>query len=250
MLPRILLSVAVCMTLATASVPQTRSTRRSRAAKPAAKPQPKIVPPLLPETTAAPTPEPTPEPVEEVQEAETIKIDTNLVVVPVIAATVDGNYVPDLRQEEFTVTEDGEKQEVAFFAAVSAPFHVVLLLDTSASTKGKLNSIQRAAIAFVEQLQSADRVKVISFDNEVRELNDFTSDRAALRNAINKTSTGQGTKLYDAFDLALSFARTVKGRKAIVLFSDGVDWHSDQSTFDDTLAPSRRRRRDCLSHTL
>ena len=235
MLPRILLSVVVCLTLATGALPQTRPARRSRAAKPAVKPQPQsqTVPPLLPEPTPTPTPEPPA--VEEVQDAETIKIDTNLVVVPVIAATVEGNYIPDLRQEEFNLAEDGEKQEVAFFAAVSAPFHVVLLLDTSASTKGKLDSIRRAAIAFVEQLQSADRVKIISFDSEVRELSDFTSDRGALRSAINKTSAGQGTKLYDAFDLALSSSRTVQGRKAIVLFSDGVDWHSDQATFDDTL---------------
>ena len=235
MLPRILLAIAICVLVGVGAFPQTRSSRR--AAKPAVKSPPpaetEAILPVLPEPTPPPTPEPSPP--EEVQDAETIKIDTNLVVVPVIATSVEGNYIPDLRQEEFTVSEDGDKQEVAFFAAVSAPFHVVLLLDTSASTKEKLSSIRSAAIAFVEQLQAADRVKVISFDNEVRELSDFTSNRATLRNAINKTTAGQGTKLYDAFDLALSFARTVKGRKAIVLFSDGVDWHSDRATFDDTL---------------
>jgi hypothetical protein len=118
---------------------------------------------------------------------------------------------------------------------VSAPFHVVLLLDTSASTQEKLSLIQRAAVAFVEQLQGADRVKVISFDEQVRELSEFTNDRAALRGAIYKTAPGQGTKLYDAFELALSSIKTIQGRKAIVLFSDGVDWHSDQATFDSTL---------------
>jgi len=84
-------------------------------------------------------------------------------------------------------------------------------------------------------LQRADRVKVISFDDEVRELSDFTSDRAALKDAIYKTASGHGTKLYDAFELALSSIKTIRGRKAIVLFSDGVDWHSDQATFDSTL---------------
>lgn len=232
MAPRICLLVA-CLLLTAAAFAQTHS-RRSRP-KPTPKTQPQLesAPPVIPEPTPTSTPEPSP--IEEVQEAETIKIDTNLVVVPVIASTVEGNYVPDLRQEEFSISEDGAKQEVAFFAALSAPFHVILLLDTSASTKDKLNSIQRAAIAFIEQLQSADRVKIISFDNEVRELSDFTNNRSALRSAIYKTASGQGTKLYDAFDLALSFARTVQGRKAIVLFSDGVDWHSDMSTFDDTL---------------
>ena len=185
------------------------------------------------ETTNEPSAEPSPP--TEPQEVEVLKINTNLVTVPVIATTADGTYVPDLQQNEFSVSEDGVKQELAFFATVSAPFHVVLLLDTSASTQDKLGLIQRAAVAFVEQLQSADRVKVISFDSQVHELGDFTNDRAELRDAINKTVSGRGTKLYDAFDMALSSIRTIQGRKAIVLFSDGVDWHSDEATFDSTL---------------
>jgi hypothetical protein len=87
----------------------------------------------------------------------------------------------------------------------------------------------------VEQLQPADRVKVISFDDLVRDLSDFTNDRAALKGAINKTVSGKGTKLYDAFELALSSIKTIEGRKAIVLFSDGVDWYSDHASFDSTL---------------
>jgi hypothetical protein len=223
------------LAVAIAAVAQTRSpTHRRVPTKASTQPQPKTQP--TPPSTVEPGPEPSvePSPVEE-QPAETLKINTNLVTVPVIATTIEGNYIPDLRQEELSISEDGEKQEVAFFATVSAPFHVVLLLDTSASTEQKLGSIQRAATAFVEQLQSADRVKVISFDDKVRELSEFTNDRAALRGAIYKTAPGQGTKLYDAFELALSSIRTIKGRKAIVLFSDGVDWHSDQATFDSTL---------------
>ncbi len=109
------------------------------------------------------------------------------------------------------------------------------MLDTSASTREKLSLIRRAAIAFVDQLQPGDRVKVISFDDEVRDLNDFTGDRALLRSAINRTAPGQGTKVYDAFEVALNSIKKIQGRKAIVLFSDGVDWHSDHSSFDGTL---------------
>ncbi|MDQ2974592.1 MAG: VWA domain-containing protein [Acidobacteriota bacterium] len=148
---------------------------------------------------------------------------------------MEGAYIPDLRQNEFSIQEDGAKQEVAFFATVSAPFHVILLLDTSGSTQQKLGVIQQAAVAFVEQMQRGDRVKVISFDDKVRELNEFTNDRAALKQAIYKTTSGEGTKLYDAFELALSSIRTIPGRRAIVLFSDGVDWHSDAGTLDGTL---------------
>lgn len=202
-------------------------------------------PPKTPKPAVKPSPEPSLEDVPAVedtadqkanpQDVESLKTDTNLVIVPVIATNRDGVYVPDLKQEEFAIAEDDKKQEIAFFAAVSAPFHVVLLLDTSASTEGKLRDIQKAAAAFVEQLQSIDRVKVISFDTELHDLCDFTNDRKALTNAIYKTTSGQGTRLYDAFELALDSIRTIKGRKAIVLFSDGVDMYSDRATYDSSL---------------
>src|SRR5437588_4086687 len=110
-------------------------------------------------------------------EPETLKIDTNLVTVPVIASSPTGKYIADLTKKEFKISEDGTPQQVAFLATVDAPFHVVLLLDTSGSTKEKLPLIQRAAIAFINQLSEADKVKVISFDDSLRDLNDFTSDK-------------------------------------------------------------------------
>ena len=204
---------------------------------PKANPTPHVTPEPAPEPTVEPSPDELPkdDPKVEQQDVESLKIDTNLVTVPVIAANRDGMYIPDLRQEEFSIAEDGQPQQIAFFATVSAPFHVVLMLDTSASTEEKLGSIKRAAATFVEQLQSADRVKVISFDNDLRELCEFTNDRTVLKNAIYKTVSGTGTRLYDAFDLALASIRNIKGRKAIVLFSDGVDSYSAQATFDGSL---------------
>lgn len=202
--------------------------------------RPRVPPKNLParqEPKPQPSPEATPDetPGSEPREVETVKIDTNLVTVPVIATTPNGLYLPDLQQNEFSVSEDGVNQEVAFFATVSAPFHVVLMLDTSASTEEKLRSIQQAAVAFVHQLQPGDRVKVISFDSQVKELSDFTNSRSTLEAAIHRTTSGTSTKLYDAFELALSSIKTIQGRKAIVLFTDGVDWHSDEASFDSTL---------------
>ena len=181
----------------------------------------------------SPAPEPTPP--DTSPQVETLKIDTNLVTIPVIATDEGGLYIPDLRKDEFSVYEDDVKQNIAFFGTVNTPFHVILMLDTSASTEEKLRQIRQAALAFVEQLKSADRVKVISFDDQVRDLNEFTNDREQLKAAILKTRSGEGTKLYDAFGLALDSLRQISGRKAIVLFTDGVDWHSDQATLDGTL---------------
>ena len=169
------------------------------------------------------------------KDIETLKIDTNLVTVPVIATDANGIYVADLRQEEFALMEDGVAQQIAFFGKVSMPFHVVLMLDTSSSTQDKLRLIQQAAYTFVQQLQPADRVKVISFDDQVRDLNEFTSDRETVRRAIDGTRSGSGTKVYDAMELALNTIRRIQGRKAIVIFTDGMDWHSDKASFNSNV---------------
>jgi VWFA-related protein len=154
--------------------------------------------------------------------------------VPVIASDQGGRYVPDLKAEEFTVSEDNAEQKVAFFATVTEPFSVVLMIDTSASASvEKLRQVQEAAIAFTEQLREGDRVKVISFDDEVRDLCDFTSDRATLASAIRSTRPGKGTKLYDAFDRAYRALSRLKGRKAVIMLTDGVDYRSDRRTYDD-----------------
>ena len=83
----------------------------------------------------------------------------DLVLVPVAATAADGRNVPGLSQAEFTVTEDGVKQQIALFAITRLPVNVVLLLDTSASTKDKLALMQAAAVAFVEKLDTGDRVE-------------------------------------------------------------------------------------------
>jgi hypothetical protein len=184
-------------------------------------------PQQAPQPSATPPPEP--------ENIETLKTDTDLVTVPLIATDRNGLYITDLRQEEFKISEDGVPQEIAFFGQVSAPFHVVLMLDTSSSTKDNLRQIQQAAYTFVQQLQPVDRVKIITFDDKINDLNEFTSDREVLRAAINSARSGEGTKVYDAFEVAMNTLRKIRGRRAIVLFSDGMDWHSDSATFEATV---------------
>src|SRR6476469_8789751 len=120
------------------------------------KPKPRATPlPEVPAEDEQKTNEP--------RDVDVVKTDTNLVTVPVIATDRGGLYIPDLVKEDLAITEDGVPQEIAFFAQTSAPFHVILMLDTSASTREHLQLIQKAAYAFVQQLQSEDRVKIISF---------------------------------------------------------------------------------------
>src|ERR1044072_7470104 len=191
------------------------------------------------ETKPAGTPTPVPQSNEseagqEVDEDEAVRVETNLVTVPVIASDNGGRYIPDLTAEEFNVTEDNAEQKVAFFATVTEPFSVVLMIDTSASASvEKLRQVQEAAVAFTEQLREGDRVKVISFDDEIRDLCDFTADRATLASAIRSTRRGKGTRPYDGFDQASRALRRLQRRKAVIMLTDGVDFHSGQRTYDD-----------------
>ncbi len=177
---------------------------------------------------------------EEVDAGDIIKVNTTLVTVPVSVMDRDGRYVPNLQKDDFRIWEDNVEQDVAFFASVEKPFSVFLMLDTSPSTKFRLDEIQDAAISFVNQLRADDKVMVVSFNEEIRVLSDLTTDRTKLHYAIRRARTGNGTSLYDALDFVVNrhLSRT-PGRKAIVLFTDGVDttskWASYESTTEDAL---------------
>lgn len=182
------------------------------------------------------TPDPVNEGPEEVGDGDIVRVETALVTIPVSVTDREGRYAPDLRQEDFRIYEDGTEQEVAYFASVEKPFTVALVLDTSGSTKSRMDEIQDAAIAFVNQLRPDDRVMVIAFDDDIHVLAEATSDRYTLRNAIRRAQTGDGTSLYDAVDFVINqrFNR-INGRKAIVLFTDGVDTTSRRANYQSTL---------------
>jgi VWFA-related protein len=169
---------------------------------------------------------------EEVEAGDVIRVNTTLVTIPVSVTDRDGRYIPNLRKEDFRLWEDGAEQNVAFFSSVDKPFSLVLMIDTSGSTRFRLEDIQDAAITFVNQLRQDDRVMVVSFDDEVRVLTEFTNDRYRLRDAIRRTRTGNGTKLYEAVDLVMNQRlNSVSGRKAVVLFTDGVDTTSRHASY-------------------
>jgi len=183
-----------------------------------------------------PQTDPTPSGPEEVDAGDIIKVDTTLVTIPVSVMDRDGRYIPNLQKEEFRVWEDGVEQEVAFFQSVDKPFSVVLMLDTSPSTAFRLEDIQDAAISFVNQLRNDDRVMVVSFNDDIKILSEFTTDRRKLERAIEHARTDDGTRLYDAVDMVINQQLSrIQGRKAIVLFTDGVDTTSRLASYESNL---------------
>jgi VWFA-related protein len=186
----------------------------------------------------SPTPKPQPTPLADgnaqasalAVDGDVIKVDTQLVNVPVRVMDKKGRFVAGLKQDEFKVFENGVEQDISYFSSEEEPFTVVLMLDMSYSTKFKLEEIQNAAIAFITELRPVDKVAVVSFDEEVHVLCRPTEDRKEVYRAIRSTKIDTGTSIYEAVDLVMNdLTRSVDGRKAIILFSDGVDTTSKRA---------------------
>lgn len=174
---------------------------------------------------------------EEVGEGDVVRVNTSLVTVPVSVLDRQGRFIPNLQREDFRVFENGVEQSIAYFEPAEKPFTVALLLDTSASTHFHLGEIKDAAIAFAKQLRPQDRVLIVSFNDEVLLLTEVTNDLNIIETVIEENvNTGNSTRLYDAVDLTIKERlNKIKGRKAIVLFTDGVDTSSQQASYQTTL---------------
>ncbi len=198
----------------------------------------------VPGASASPTP-----PAKSDDESEVIKVETNLVTMPVSVLDRDGRFIAGLQQRDFQIFENGIQQKIDYFQSVEQPFTVVLLIDVSPSTQFRIDEIQDAAIAFVDQLRAGDRVMVISFDEDVHVLSPVTSNRNQLRNAIRNARFGDGTSLYEAVDYVIeNQLRQIDGRKAVVLFSDGVDTTSRRAGYESTLRATEET--DAIFYTL
>ncbi|MGD9587587.1 MAG: VWA domain-containing protein [Pyrinomonadaceae bacterium] len=171
-------------------------------------------------------------------EDEVIRIDTELVEVPLAITDRAGRPILDLKKSNFTVFEDGKPQDIAEFSTASAPFEVVLLLDTSGSARSELQMIQRAAQNFINSLRPGDRVAIVAFRTDITDqrampatdvLSPLTNDRQVLLDGLERLATSNGTPYYDSLlkiagtFFASAAAPEFKGRRALVALTDGVD---------------------------
>lgn len=168
---------------------------------------------------------------------DVIRIETNLVTMPVSVLDRNGRFVTGLTERDFRIFENGVEQNVDYFQSVEQPFTVILMIDVSPSTQYRIDEIHDAAISFIDQLRPNDKVMVIAFDENVRVLARATNDRRVLYNAIRQAQFGDGTSLYEAVDHAINRQlRLIAGRKAVVLFTDGVDTTSRRANYESTIA--------------
>ena len=158
------------------------------------------------------------------QDEAEIRVDSAIVRVNVGVVDRRGRPITSLNQNNFSLFEDGVKQEITRFETTVSPFSVVLLLDMSGSTQTFRQNIRLSASRFLDALAPDDRIAVVEFYSKINLLNDFTTNRKTAANSI-QVANGRGpTELYKALDFALEkLSRENSRRKAIVVLTDGID---------------------------
>ncbi len=179
-------------------------------------PSPPESPPAHPSSSASPDP---------VMGEFSVKVDVNWIYLNVsVRDRASNRSIPDLRREDFLVYEDSQVQQIEQFQSTDVPFSILLLLDVSGSTEEYVNDVRTAAIEFLRSMRSDDRIAIAIFNSNTYLLQGFTSNHGRLERQIRRIRTGGGTAFYDALDVSVNdYMYGEEGRKAIVVFTDGVD---------------------------
>jgi Ca-activated chloride channel family protein len=164
-----------------------------------------------------------------------MRVDVQMVSVDVGVFDAGGRPVLDLRKEDFLITEDGQPQEIRYFAPAEQPHNVVLLFDCSNSTSGHWPLINKAVDEFSKHKKAGDRVLLAAFGSSVYPILDWDApETAAADFDFNAPARGRGnrrncsgTALYGALEWAAQKLRPVQTRKGIVILTDGVDSSPD-----------------------
>lgn len=164
------------------------------------------------------------------KDAMTLRVDVNLVTIGVRVFDRKSREVSGLRQEEFSVLEDGKRQRIAVFASEQQPVSVLMLLDHSYSMgqSEKLKQAKSALKQLLENSQPDSEYSLVVFDNESMPLLDFVVDRQQIETVLAKVRSDRtGSSLYDSIVVALDrFRRARYPRQALVVITDGADQHS------------------------
>ena len=157
------------------------------------------------------------------QSAPPIHVDVRLVNVFVNVTDAAGAPVPGLTQDDFALSEDGHPQKITYFERdTGMPLSIVLAIDTSGSTHKDLSVEKGAAHNFVHALmRPVDQLDLLDFNSDVREVVPFTNSVHRVDAGLENLSLGPATALYDAVYLASQILAPRRGRKVLVIISDG-----------------------------
>ncbi|MEO8032982.1 MAG: VWA domain-containing protein [Acidobacteriota bacterium] len=172
------------------------------------------------------------------------EIDVNLVELPVTVTDATGVPIATLEQKDFTVFEEGKPQTIkAFNFASNLPLSLGVLVDHSGSMEKRMAATREAAVEFFKDIiKGGDRAFIGGFSFDTTKLAPFVSDAGSLEQQVaNVPDAGGGTSLYDAIVTGLYRFRTVQGRKALIVLTDGEDTTSRLS-YDEMLNYVRSAR--------
>jgi len=178
--------------------------------------------------------------------AHAAQFATGVNLVEVYAAVVDhdGRPVANLTRDDFTVLEDGRVQTVSAFAAGDVPLSVAVAIDRSFSMSGRQLPMARdAARTFLEGLRAGDQAMIVAIGSEVQTVAALSTDRPGQLEAVQRLEAWGTTGLHDAIIASIDAIQSAKGRRALVLLSDGTDRYSQASATDTR---DRARRSDVM----
>ncbi len=151
------------------------------------------------------------------------KVAVGAVDLSVVVTDRNGRFVAGLEEGDFEIFENNVRQEISFFTSEITPLTVLLLLDASGSIRPSVEGIKEAAANFVSKLWDGDQAIVADFNQHIRFSTHFSEDKDRLINSIQSLYPSGGTALYDSILISLDKVSEVRGRKALLVFTDGDD---------------------------
>ena len=180
-----------------------------------------------------------------VQQEFQLKVNVSLVSVDVGVYDRKGEAVMTLKQDDFLVYEDDQPQEIRAFEPSGVAFNALLVVDQSGSMRQAWDSMLKGLNRFMEVLRAQDRVAIATFDSGIDMAMNWRSVKSGRQEKIGIVPEGQGTDFYGAVSWAAGYIRAEKGRKGVIVFTDGQQSRSfnGNGRFDTSLAQALTRVR-------
>src|SRR5690348_12490100 len=169
----------------------------------------------------------------------TIKVDVRLVEVYATVLDNHGGFVDGLKVDNFQILEDGHPQKISIFENDADSLSCAILLDTTGSMRDALPRVRNSVVKLIDELGERDSVAIFTFDQQLAVRQDFTTDKDAAKRAVLRTRAQGSTALFDAISEASEELAKRRGKKALIVFTDGAD-NSSLLTADGAIAQARK----------
>jgi len=169
----------------------------------------------------------------------TIKVNVRLVEVYATVLDHKGKFVDGLRSDNFQILENGRPQRISIFESNTDALSCAILLDTTGSMREALPRVKNSVVKLIDTLDPQDSVAIFTFDDHLTVRQDFTTDKDAAKRAVLRTRAQGSTALFDAISEASEELAKRRGKKALIVFTDGDD-NSSLLTAGGAIAQARK----------